>query len=431
MGQRFKLTSQEFYDNADLFKVLEVKAEQVVGKDYQALSKFLKKQYNKLTLVNHPDKGGDKNRFDQIYKAYQELKKYIEPLESGNPCVKVSVGAESNGRLTAREFHYRKKLFDTLKISEEEAVRKNYIELTSILKRKDLSFEEDSKSYVKLISQMEKVFQDSSLGYFKKVMETKKLTQELNQYQAKPGMQLFNYIAPLAEGRSLTKRDKEALALKFIVYKNALLYIRQVSSLPLGLLIIITVGCYLSWWIIAFDIIFEYVVYELASHYTAKYGNGEISTDEFMNKISYIELGRKLLLVYPIAAFSVYLLTTNFIANGLTVGVGILGSLFALAILIEVLAPVFSKGCEIYAEKHAKDLLEEDPRDRVQKETDLLGRYDPRRLLMPIIMPLVRKCFAEVASEFAERNFDEVNTDVSDANTEQLFKSLGFTQQTV
>ncbi|WP_353269930.1 hypothetical protein [Wolbachia endosymbiont (group A) of Myopa testacea] len=50
---------------------------------------------------------------------------------------------------------------------------------------------------------MEKVFQDSSLGYFKKVMETKKLTQELNQYQAKPGIQLLNYIASLEKGGSL------------------------------------------------------------------------------------------------------------------------------------------------------------------------------------------------------------------------------------
>ncbi|MCJ7476209.1 MAG: hypothetical protein MUP39_04435 [Wolbachia endosymbiont of Homalodisca vitripennis] len=104
-----------------------------------------------------------------------------------------------------------------------------------------------------------------------------------------------------------------------------------------------------------------------------------------------------------------------------------------MAVLIEALTPIFSKGCEIYVDKHTKDLLEEDPKDRVQKETDLLGRYDPRKLLMPIIMPLVRKCFAEVASEFAERNFDEVNTNVSDVNTEQQFKpqETGFTQQTV
>lgn len=153
MSQHFKLTGQEFYDNNDLFNVLEIKAEQIVGKDYQALSKFLKKQYNKLILVNHPDKGGDKNRFDQIYKAYQELKKYIEPLESGNPCVKVSVGAESDGRLTTREFHYRKKLFEKLNITEKEVAGKNYAELISILKSKDLSFEKDLEKCNRLVSQ--------------------------------------------------------------------------------------------------------------------------------------------------------------------------------------------------------------------------------------------------------------------------------------
>jgi UDP-N-acetylglucosamine 2-epimerase len=53
---------------------LEVKAKQVIGKNYQDLSQFLKKQYSELILVNHRDKGEDKNRFKQIHKAYQELK---------------------------------------------------------------------------------------------------------------------------------------------------------------------------------------------------------------------------------------------------------------------------------------------------------------------------------------------------------------------
>ncbi|MDX5527157.1 MAG: molecular chaperone DnaJ [Wolbachia endosymbiont of Andrena nigroaenea] len=262
-------------------------------------------------------------------------------------------------------------------------------------------------------------------------METKKLTQELNQYQAKPGMQLLNYIAPLKKSGSLIKKeDKKALALKFIERKNALLYIRVVSTSLLAILTIITVGCYLSWWIVA---VCGYVVYKLVSHYMAKYRNGEISTDEFMNKMSYIGLGSMLLLTYPLAAFSVYLLTTNFIANGLTVGGTILGPLLLLAVLIETLASVFSKGCEIYAEKYTKDLLEEDPRDRVQKETDLLKWYDPHKLLMPIIMPIVRKCFAEVANEFAERNFDEVKTGMSDVNTKGLSnpQAIEFAQQTV
>jgi len=111
----------------------------------------------------------------------------------------------------------------------------------------------------------------------------------------------------------------------------------------------------------------------------------------------------------------------GFISNSLYVDVTIFGTLSLLALLAtEIFSPTFSKGCEIYTEKHMKDLLEEDPRDRVKKETDLLGRYDPRRLLMPIIMPLVRKCFADLASEFAERNLDEVKTDMSDVNTEGL-----------
>lgn len=103
----------------------------------------------------------------------------------------------------------------------------------------------------------------------------------------------------------------------------------------------------------------------LINYYMKKYTNAEISTDEFMSKMNYIVLGSKPFLGYPIAAFSVYLVTTNFIANGLTVGGAILGPLLLLAVLIEALAPVFSKGCEIYAKKHTKDLLEEDPKDRV------------------------------------------------------------------
>ncbi|WP_353288008.1 molecular chaperone DnaJ [Wolbachia endosymbiont (group B) of Gerris lacustris] len=388
MNQHFKLTSQEFYDNADLLKVLEIKAEQVVDKNYEELSATLKKQHKKLILVNHPDKGGDKDRFDRIYKAYQELKKYIEPLELGNPCVKVSVGAESDGRLTAREFHYRKKLFDTLGIGEE-AIGGDYEKLNSIIRKK--------------------LYGDCARDDVE---------------------QLRSYISPLQNKKDLVDEDKKQLALKFIERKNALLLVQVISILPLTILTTITIGCYFSWYIIAFNIIDNKVIGSLANHYKKKYENSEISTDEFISKMSYIMLGSKLLINYPLAAFSVYLLTTNFIANGLTVGGAILGPLLLLAVLIEALAPIFSKGSEIYADKHTKDLLEEDSRDRVQKETDLLGRYDPRKLLMPIIMPLVRKCFAEVASEFAERNF---NTNMSDVKAEQQFEpqGVGFTQQTV
>lgn len=143
-------------------------------------------------------------------------------------------------------------------------------------------------------------------------------------------MRLFLYISPLEEKRSLIEEDEKTLALKFIERKNALLLVQKISVLPLGLLTTVTIGCYFSWWIIAFNIIINNASRLLIGHYMKKYANSEISTDEFMSKINYIALGSKLLINYP-------------------------------------LAPVFSKGCEIYAEKHTKDLLEEDPRDRVQK----------------------------------------------------------------
>nr|WP_246038777.1 molecular chaperone DnaJ [Wolbachia endosymbiont of Leptopilina clavipes] len=324
-------------------------------------------------------------------------------------------------------------MFNELKISEEEAVGKDFDGLIAILKRNDCSFGEDLKSYNELQAQIERILLNPNLDNFQKSVQSAKLMQELYQYIAKPSIQLFNYITPLKEKRSLIEEDKKTLALKFIERKNALMLVPKISFLPLAILTTITIGCYFSWWIIALNIIINNASRLLVGHYMKKYANSEISTDEFISKMSYIELSNKLLINYPLAAFSVYLVTINFIANGLTVGGAVLGPLLLLAVLIEALAPIFSKGCEIYTEKHMKDLLEEDPRDRVQKETDLLERYDPRKLLMPIIMPIVRKCFAEVASEFAERNFYEVKTDMSDVNTEGLPhpRAIEFAQQTV
>ncbi|WP_265023111.1 molecular chaperone DnaJ [Wolbachia endosymbiont (group B) of Ischnura elegans] len=393
MNQHFKLTNQEFNNNTELFDLLELKAVQVVGKNYQELSRILKRQYNKLVLVNHPDKGGDKNRFNQIYNAYQGLKKYIEPLESGNPCIKVSVNAESNGRLTEREFCYRQKLFVKLGIGKE-AIGEDFEKLNSMLEKK-LSEDVLLRDYI---------------------------------------TQLYSYILPLNKKENLIKEDKKALALKFIERKNALLTLRNFACVPLALLITITIACYFSCAIILLNFFINKVTLFLLNHYMKKYENSEISTDEFINKVSYIMLGSKLLVTYPLAAFSVYLIATNFIANGITIGGVILGPMLLLATFIEILAPVFLKACEIYTEKHTKDLLEEDPRDRVEKETDLLKWYDPRKLLMPIIMPLVRKCFAEVTNELAERNFDEISTDLSSARTEQLPKkpqTIEFAEQSI
>ncbi|MGL9725682.1 MAG: hypothetical protein ACR5KV_03145 [Wolbachia sp.] len=65
----------------------------------------------------------------KIYKAYKNLNAYIKSLKSGNPCIKISVDTESGGRLTKKkEFYYRRKLFNRLKISEEETIGKNFVE---------------------------------------------------------------------------------------------------------------------------------------------------------------------------------------------------------------------------------------------------------------------------------------------------------------
>ncbi|UIP92134.1 hypothetical protein IYZ83_002845 [Wolbachia pipientis] len=48
----------------------------------------------------------------------------------------------------------------------------------------------------------------------------------------------------------------------------------------------------------------------------------------------------------------------GFISNSLYVDVTIFGTLSLLALLAtEIFSPTFSKGCEIYTEKHMKDLL--------------------------------------------------------------------------
>ncbi|WP_341818225.1 DnaJ domain-containing protein [Wolbachia endosymbiont (group B) of Ennomos erosarius] len=253
MGQHFKLTGQEFCDNADLFNVLEIEAKQVIGKDHQELSSVLKKQYRKLILVHHPDKGGNEERFKNLDKAYEELNAYIEPLKSGDPCVKISVDAESDGRLTAREFHYRKKLFDTLKISEEEAVGKNFVELYSILRKKSSSLEEDLKHKDKLIRDI-----NSWTGYGSLFDDkVKKLGNELDEHLMKPNMQLFNYIFPLRDHESLIREDQQALMQKFIERRDDLLSStlkKKVNTLLfLAFAEAIYCYCFLPTWLIASD----------------------------------------------------------------------------------------------------------------------------------------------------------------------------------
>ena len=80
-------------------------------------------------------------------------------------------------------------MFNELKISEEEAVGKDFDGLIAILKRNDCSFGKDLKSYNELQAQM-RILLNLNSDDFQKSVESAKLTQELYQYIAKP---TYNY----------------------------------------------------------------------------------------------------------------------------------------------------------------------------------------------------------------------------------------------
>ena len=46
---------------------------EVIGVSRDATADEIKKAYRKLALVNHPDKGGDPDKFKEIQAAYEIL----------------------------------------------------------------------------------------------------------------------------------------------------------------------------------------------------------------------------------------------------------------------------------------------------------------------------------------------------------------------
>lgn len=199
MNQHFKLTKQEFYESSSLFNTLEIIEEQVVDQNYQYLSEYLEKQYQNLAIENYSQNDPERSRCDEIYKSYQNLKKYIEPLKSGNPCVPVSIDDESNGHLSEREFHYRNKLFAQFNITKEEVVQKTYSDIFNVLSSKQYEKKPDHLNMTQLENRVN--FYTESAYYY---------------------LQLLNYIAPLQNKRNLILADKEALSMKLIKHKNNL-----------------------------------------------------------------------------------------------------------------------------------------------------------------------------------------------------------------
>ncbi|XGA08810.1 MAG: J domain-containing protein [Wolbachia endosymbiont of Xenopsylla cheopis] len=417
IANHFTLTQQEFNNGIDLFRTLEVVSNKVIDKNHQELSQFLKKQHKKLILVAHPDKGGSTDRFNQIHKAYQELKKYIEPLELGNPCVKVDINAESNGHLTAEEFHYRRKLFEKFNITQEEAVGKSFEQLYLTLKKKDISSHNQYEYFEKLIENVrsheqnwtfkkdDKYYREcatdfSLIGRVKDSRSGVSYSSSfaflyLEKLLLTPSMSLLKYIFPLLRKQSLIREDKAALIPKFLERKNHLLSNASKAKICTLLLLVVAEMVYCikpPAWLTTSNSTIKYLLLSLFlsaymggsilalidKHYIdKKYADHCISTDSYIMRKNCIMLCYKFFVFYPMPVFFTYLLARSFfVSNGFDVGIVAFGALSLSTLLItEVLIPIFSKSCEIYVEKQTTNLLEEDPKHRVKREIDLLKCY--------------------------------------------------------
>lgn len=153
------------------------------------------------------------------------------------------------------------------------------------------------------------------------------------------------------------------------------------------------------------------VVYYIQKYHDKQYKNKKISIDEYIKRTNYTYFYSEYFVKYSLCTLSVYLLVTNFIFVGLTDINLELSVYLTLGILVDIFIFHFLKGLEIGAEMRTKNLLEEDPKHKVKKEMDLLGKLDPRRILMPLFILLVNLCFKEVDKELSERD-----TDMSDVN---------------
>ena len=66
---------------------------EILGLDKNAKSSEIKSAYRKLSMIHHPDKGGDSEKFKKINEAYQVLgdseKKKMYDMQQNNPFMKM------------------------------------------------------------------------------------------------------------------------------------------------------------------------------------------------------------------------------------------------------------------------------------------------------------------------------------------------------
>ncbi|WP_341808004.1 DnaJ domain-containing protein [Wolbachia endosymbiont (group E) of Neria commutata] len=404
MTKQFTLTEKEFKKAEGLFKTLEIEADQVVGTNYKWLIEFLRKRYRNLILTYHPDKGRKPNseKLQRIHEAYPILRGYIKSLECGKSDITVDI-EHGDKRVTAREFHYGRKFFEESKMYEKDVVGKSY---------KELLFKFNSSMTRDVLERLKEVCKGTGHKFSCPVSNSHR--------------KLYKYLFPhdiffaLEKSTDIIREDKVKLVSKIIEARD--FWLHGIAQNPMmkhafsvATYSVLAVASYLSSWVLPCYIINVAILYGVRRYYDAQYKNQKILVEEYISKVKHIYFYNEFV-KYSLFALSVCLLTMDFISFGSTPENLYYSIFLGIGISIEIFLSSFGKGCEIYAEKYVKDLMEENPKDKVQKATDLLEWYDLRLPLILIFMPLVRMCFKDIAKEMAERNLDEVNTDLSDVS---------------
>ncbi|OCA07028.1 hypothetical protein [Wolbachia endosymbiont of Trichogramma pretiosum] len=194
-------------------------------------------------------------------------------------------------------------------------IGKNFVELTSVLKKKNSSLE-DLERKDKLINNINYCTIYGSLFD----SEVRKLRNELDKHLLKLNMQLFSYISPLEKCRNPVREDKQALMQKFIKLRDDLLSIifkaKVYTLLPLALAEAIYCYYFLPIWLISSSTLMylclpllalNYIMMQflalLTEHYEKKYKNYEISTDKYISRMNCIYLCYSLCVFYPLPIF--------------------------------------------------------------------------------------------------------------------------------
>ena len=139
----------------------------------------IKKQYKILAMKNHPDKGGDANKFKLISEAYQVLSDPIKRKQYDNPLNKFNIN-NNNVQLTPEE------LFATLfKNKLSNSIFNNFDNFDNFNNFSNSMINESREIYINGNTKIEKIIQNRN-GVIKQIiiktdLQTGKQFQEIKQ----------------------------------------------------------------------------------------------------------------------------------------------------------------------------------------------------------------------------------------------------------